>query len=63
YYGSAHGKLEPARCNGVLRDDKGLFSGPLGVMVSNEAKLYAVKNALLTLCVGLIVRVFGLHPN
>ncbi|MBA0706721.1 hypothetical protein Golax_018813, partial [Gossypium laxum] len=46
YYGSAHGKLEPARCNGVLRDDKGLFSGPLGVMVSNEAKLYAVKNAL-----------------
>ncbi|GMJ08961.1 hypothetical protein HRI_004565300 [Hibiscus trionum] len=48
--GSARGKLGPAGCGGVLRDEMGrvlaLFSGPLGVLDSNEAELYAILFAL-----------------
>ncbi|KAL4347296.1 hypothetical protein GQ457_17G024020 [Hibiscus cannabinus] len=51
--GSTRGKPGPASCGGVLRDDHGqilaLFSGPLGVLESNDAEIRAICHALLLL--------------
>ncbi|KAL4333845.1 hypothetical protein GQ457_07G009460 [Hibiscus cannabinus] len=48
--GAARGKSGPAGCGGVLRDSGGrilaCFSGPLGSLDSNEAKLRAIDFAL-----------------
>ncbi|GMJ03941.1 hypothetical protein like AT4G29090 [Hibiscus trionum] len=48
--GSARGKPGPAGFGGVMRDEDsrilGLFSGPLGVMDSNEAEVRAIAFAL-----------------